>query len=65
MYNKEKHFKMKTIYNYKKHELNGGICVSENGTHFAHTATQSHKYKTFKGANKWLTDNVYKLVSVD
>ncbi len=56
---------MKTIYNYKKHELNGGICVSENGTHFAHTATQSHKYKTFKGANKWLTDNVYKLVSVD
>lgn len=55
---------MRAIYNYKKHEISGGICVSEDGTHFAHTATQSRKYKTFKGANKWLTDNGYKLVSM-
>lgn len=55
---------MKAIYSYKRNELNGGIAVSEDGTHFAHTATQSRKYKTFKGANKWLTDNGYKLVSV-
>lgn len=55
---------MKTIYNYKKHDLIGGIIVSEDGTHFAHTATQCRKYKTFKGANKWLTNNGYKLVAV-
>lgn len=55
---------MKTVYNYRKHELQGGICVAEDGTHHAHTATQSHKYKTFKGANKWLTQNGYKLTSM-
>lgn len=53
---------MKAIYNYKKHDLNGGIIVSQDNTYFAHTMTEARRYKTFKGANKWLTDNGYKLI---
>lgn len=53
---------MKAIINYKKEksENKGGLLAFENGTFEAFTACECRKFKTEKGANRWLQTKGYK-----
>lgn len=52
---------MKEIYSYRKHDNRGGILAFDNGTFEAFTEVQYRKFKTIKGAQKWMEKKGYKI----
>lgn len=50
---------MKAIITYKKGSNGGGLLAFENGTFEAFTVCEYRKFKTEKGAVKWLNSKGY------
>lgn len=50
---------MKAIHTYKKGSNEGGLLAFENGTFEAFTVYEYRKFKTEKGAVKWLNARGY------
>ena len=51
--------KMKAIITYKKGDNEGGLLAFEDGTFEAFTVYEYRKFKTEKGAAKWLNSKGY------
>ena len=52
---------MKQIYSYRREDNRGGILAFNNGIYEAFTEVQYRKFKTLKGAQRWMEAKGYKL----
>lgn len=52
---------MKQIYKYRREDNCGGILIFDNGIYEAFTEIQYKKFKTLKGAQKWMNAKGYKI----
>ena len=52
---------MKSIYTYRNNDNRGGILAFDNGVFEAFTEVQARKFKTLKGAQKWMDKKGYKI----